>query len=206
MSVIVDLCEQLQKLITEKDTSAVLRERVALLKDKVLLLESENVSLKGQVVELTETVRALTLESGTLTKQLGTLGEKNVALEADNMKLQQLIEQLRREIQETKDLSQQRLEHNSHDNLLDEVKAGILKLLFDAGQLEPERLAQALGVGIQVVLFHAEELLKQGYIRQCRIMKEHVEKTENIIRKTVVPVLGLTIDQPGRRYVMEGGR
>ena len=195
---ILSLAEQLQKLITEHGSAAVLRERLALLKDqielleaKVLLLEGENVALKQQIVSLTDQARILS--------------EENVVLEATNVKLHKLAEELRGEIQKAKDLPQQRLEHDSHDNLLDETKVGILKLLFDADKLEPERIAQALGIGVQAVLFHAEELLKLGYIRQCEIMKEHIEKTENMIRRTIVPALGFTIDQPGRRYIMECG-
>jgi predicted Rossmann fold nucleotide-binding protein DprA/Smf involved in DNA uptake len=125
---ITALSEQLQKLINEHGSAAILRDHLALFKDQVILLEKENVNLRS--------------ENAILTSKVETLEKKNQELTRDNKELRSKIQKY----------------EQPPVNFLDETKTNILKFLFKQNKLPADRIAESLGYEIQAVKFHLEEL------------------------------------------------
>jgi alanyl-tRNA synthetase len=126
---ITALSEQLQKLITEHGSAAILRDHLALFKDQVVILEKKAALLESENA-------VLKTENGNLKTRTQQLTEEN--------------EELRRKIQS--------YDQPTHCNLLDEAKINILKLLFKQDKLVTQQIAQSLNFEIQTAKFHLEEL------------------------------------------------
>lgn len=140
---ITALSEQLQKLINEHGSAAILRDHLALFKDQVALLEKKNIEF--------------TTENAALMSEIHGLQSK---IEVFETKLRQLTkdnEELRKKIQN--------YEQPKHMNLLDEAKLNILKLLFKQDKLPTEDIAKVLGYEIQMAKFHLEELKSHQMIK-----------------------------------------
>ena len=112
---ITALSEQLQKLINERGSAAILRDHLALFKDQVVipekkatLLESENAILKTENAELKAKTEQLTKDNDELKKKI------------------------------------QIYDNPAHDNLPDDVQVEILKLLYNRPILRPEDIQQSL--------------------------------------------------------------
>jgi Skp family chaperone for outer membrane proteins len=133
---ITALSEQLQKLINEHGSAAILRDHLALFKDQVVLLEKKN-------IDLTAENAALVSEIHSLQSKIEILGTKVQQLTKDNEEFREKI---------------QNYEQPNHANLLDETKIDILKLLFKQDKLPTEEIAQIMGYAIQTTKFHLEEL------------------------------------------------
>lgn len=130
---IVALSEQLQKLINERGSSAILRDHLALFKDQVLLLEKENLRLVNEC---------------------GTYKINNEKLNSDIEHLQQENEELRSKIQRY----EQPTEQTAHDHLLEETKVNILLYLYKNPKSTEPLIAQVISMGMPVAEFHLKEL------------------------------------------------
>jgi hypothetical protein len=73
---ITSLSEQLQKLINEHGSAAILRDHLALFKDQVALLEKKNVELVAENAILTGKIKILESEKDQLTKDNEELRSK----------------------------------------------------------------------------------------------------------------------------------
>jgi hypothetical protein len=126
---ITALSEQLQKLINEHGSAAILRDHLALFKDQVVLLEKDNTKLAA--------------ENDILKRKIEESESKINQITKDN-------EELRGKIQKN--------EHNSHGNLLDETKANILVFLAKHDKPNASQIAGSLNINEQIVKFHLTEL------------------------------------------------
>lgn len=136
---ITALSEQLQKLINERGSAAILRDHLALFKDQVALLEKKNVELVAENATLAEEIQILQSEKEQLTK--------------DN-------EVLRSKIQEY----EQPTEQSTHDNLLEEVRGRILYWL-SKNSMTAEQVSNTLQIGLEVAKYHLVELKKMKMVR-----------------------------------------
>ena len=138
---ITALSEQLQKLINEHGSAAILRDHLALFKDQVVLLEKENTPLRQKMVEL---------ESANT-----VLKAKNEQLEKDNQELRSKIREYER----------------PHSSLLSDVKVKILLFLASRSEeFTGDEIAGAIGENVQIVLFHLKELTDQRMINDALAM------------------------------------
>ncbi|MDP3014124.1 MAG: hypothetical protein Q8M92_07785 [Candidatus Subteraquimicrobiales bacterium] len=138
---ITALSDQLQKLINERGSAAILRDHLALFKDQIVLLEKENVQLRSENTVLTSKVEILQTENQQLTK--------------DN-------EELRSKIQ--------KYEQTSHSNLLDEIKVNILVLLSKYDKPDTKQIAHFLKAHEEIIKFHLTELENHKMIHSYLIM------------------------------------
>lgn len=128
---ITALSEQLQKLINERGSAAILRDHLALFKDQVVILEK----------------KATLLES------------ENAILKTENAELKAKTEQLTKDNDELKKKIQI-YDNPAHDNLPDDVQVEILKLLYNRPNLRPEDIQQSLKADLEAIKFHLTELKK----------------------------------------------
>ncbi len=135
MNPITALSEQLQKLINEHGSAAILRDHLALFKDQVVALEKELV---------------------VLTKKNAVLESENSTLKAKTDNLQKGNEELRSKIQ--------KYDQRSHGDLLEKIKVDILVFISNREGAYAENIASDLSVGSQVIQFHLEELDKSSYV------------------------------------------
>ena len=162
---IIALSEQLQKLINEHGSAAILRDHLALFKDQVLLLEKENLRL---------------------------LNETGV-YKASEEKLKSNIEHLQKEIEILKSKIQE-YEH-PHDALLNETTKSILNKLFEINrEITTNSLAKVLDLKETIVQYHIDNLLENKLITTGpRILNEpttYIINKEG--RKYVVEKLHIT--------------
>ena len=73
---ITALSEQLQKLINEHGSAAILRDHLSLFKDQVLLLEKENVKLKSENIILASKIEILESKNEKFSKENDELRQK----------------------------------------------------------------------------------------------------------------------------------
>lgn len=132
---ITALSEQLQKLINEHGSAAILRDHLALFKDKVVLLEQKAASLESENV---------------------ILKAKLDNSESDFNKSQKDNEELRSKIQQ--------YEQPSHGVLLEEVKVNILLFMAKHEEVYAQHVASALKIGLQTAQFHLEELQETNLV------------------------------------------
>jgi hypothetical protein len=121
---------------------------------------------------------------------------------------QREIEKLKKEIADITILQSENTPSTDitiHNNPLDEAKIKILKHLFKNDNQQVENLAQALQLELQIVKFHVEELLKVRKVKKATIYKQEV--TQNFVGTITrqIPIPVLTIDQAGRKYLIENG-
>lgn len=144
---ITALSEQLQKLINEHGSAAILRDHLALFKDQVLLLEKENLRLSNE------------------TSAYKTNEEK---FNSDIEHLKKENEELRSKIQKYEQPTKQ----SSHSDLLEEIKVKILLFMSKYDEICAGNVASALGIGLQTATFHLEELLDADFISASYSMCE----------------------------------
>lgn len=134
---ITALSEQLQKLITEHGSAAILREHLALFKDQVVVLEKQSVALE---------------------KKIAVLESDKLLMHTKMKDLEVINEQLK---DDNSDLRKQAETHNNPvaSGSLGKIKERILLFLAtEHDDVTAEQLAQAISVNSQVVLFYLEEL------------------------------------------------
>jgi DNA-binding MarR family transcriptional regulator len=184
---ITALSEQIQKLITEHGSAAILRDHLALIKDQAALLEKKAAELMT--------------ENATLAAKIGVLQTKIEESEANAQLLKDRNEQLAKQI----DVYNKPTEKCAPNNLLDEVKANILTLLFKHDNLRTEDIAEQLNYETQTTQFHLEELKSKNMIR------DHFDRsgsfTVSLKRRSIPPhnefIITWSLCQEGRRYVIE---
>jgi DNA-binding transcriptional ArsR family regulator len=159
---IVALSEQFQKLINEHGSAAILRDHLAMFKDQVLMLEKENLRLIN--------------ESG--------------AYKVSEEKLKSDIEHLQKENEKLRSKIQESEQSAVHGNLLDKVKTNILVALTKQDWNYAEHISRSLGISIQVVQFHLDELQNKNMV--CASY-------------SVVDAAEWSLDHEGRRYLIENG-
>lgn len=131
------LSEQLQKLITEHGSAAILRDHLSLFKDQVASLE----------------------------KKAAALEQKVALLEAENAELKTKSYDLAKDNQELRDKIQ-RFEQPTHDDLLDSHQTAILVILSQKqGSLQTKPIASAIGIDSQLTKFHLDELKRKKLIK-----------------------------------------
>lgn len=86
-------------------------------------------------------------------------------LESDNQALRSDLQEAKVEIQNLKKLTEK-----SHSDRLEEVKEKILLLVSNRPDLTGQQIAQAVGVGETVAIFHLEELLAAQMVRDSYTM------------------------------------
>lgn len=160
------LLDGLEKLINEHGSATILKERIALANDKYSALEKE--------------FAASLLRAETAEARVSNLEAKNQSLKLDN-------EKLRQEIQRRDDESKNEI---SHSNLLDKAKVSILVALAKQEWNYAEHISRSLGIGIQVVQFHLDELQNKEMALASYSMGESEE---------------WTLGHEGRRYLIENG-
>ncbi len=127
---ITALSDQLQKLITEHGSAAILREHLALFKDQVIDLE----------------------------KKLTISESESAVLKTENEKLKSEVANLRIANNELAAKIKE-YENPPHSNLLDESKLKILTLLSKQTTVVSESdIGPSIGLSHQAALFHLEEL------------------------------------------------
>jgi hypothetical protein len=183
---ITALSEQLQKLINEHGSAAILRDHLALFKDQVLLLEKENTRLITENVDLAAKVTVLQSEKEVLETKANNLTKDN--------------KELRGKIQE--------YEHPthkiSHSDSLDDQKVNILKLLFKQDNLQPEQIAQHLNLELQTAKYHLEELkTTMKMIKQCIVNIPREETNDYGTRHWHDQVRAWSLEQKGRKFLIE---
>lgn len=161
------LLDGFEKLINEHGSAVILKERIALANDKYSALEKE--------------FAASLLRAETAEAQASNLETENQSLKLDNEKLRQEI--LRRD-----DISEK---EKSHNNLLDDSKLEILKLLFKQPKLPKEQIAQSLNIGLPIAEFHLTELKESKMVK--RVIGGSAMRPEN----------GWSLDQEGTRYLIK---
>ena len=132
---------EIERLITEHGSAAILKERVAQLREQIDILEK----------------KALSLE-----KQNLALDGENEKLKAERDTLQLQVVNLRQEIQRRDDIVQK---EKSHGVRLEEVKEKILMAVEKNQGATNQQIAQAAGVSKTVATFHLEELKKTKMVR-----------------------------------------
>ena len=125
------LLDGFEKLINEHGSAVILKERISLANDKYVALEARVTGLETEIIDLKA---------------------KKSALQAENQRLKVDNEQLTIKIQDLEKIPY------SHDNLLDEEKVKILMALAKQEWSYAEHISRSLGIGIQVVQFHLDEL------------------------------------------------
>lgn len=123
--------------------------------------------------------------------ELEAMERENAQLKAQIQVCQTEVENLRQEVQRRDDIIQK---HESHKNLLDDVKLEILKLLFKRPKLHKEQIAQTLKLELQLAEFHLTELRKAKMTKQ-----------EALPSNTIRAPIGWSLDQEGTRYLVEQG-
>lgn len=161
------LLDGFEKLINEHGSATILKERIALANDKYSALEKEFAA---------SLLRAETTEA------------RVSNLEAENQSLKLDKEKLRQEIQRRDDITEK---EKSHNNLLDDPKLEILKLLFKQPKLPKEQIAHSLNIGLPVAEFHLTELKESKMVK--RVIGGSAMRPEN----------GWSLDQEGTRYLIE---
>jgi FtsZ-binding cell division protein ZapB len=177
---------EVEKLINEHGSAAILKERIALANDKYAALEMK-------ATDLTEKIAVLEAEKSVLQNEKSVLQAENERLKLDNEQLTSQIQNLNTTL-------------SGHDNPLDEQKVNILKLLFKQDNLQTEQIAQSLNIELQVARFHLEEMKADiELIKRTSISVPRIERrTEGIIHHfDSVPVWA--IGQKGRKYLIENG-
>lgn len=133
---ITALSDQLQKLINEHGSAAILRDHLALFKDQIVILEKKAASLESE----------------------------NAILKAENDKFKSETQNLRIANNELA-TKIQTYENPIQDNLLDEPKVKILMFLStQTNRIVVDYIAPATGLSHQATLFHLEELAKRRMV------------------------------------------
>jgi predicted RNase H-like nuclease (RuvC/YqgF family) len=140
----MNIFEWLEKLINERGSAAILRERMQLLQDQNAALKAEIESLKQKNV-LLET-------------ENGELHSENAALKLQNSELHQQERKLN-------DLDKQFNEEYFHQNNLDPIREKILTLLAQRN-LSTEEVAQFAGITNALAEFHLNDLVGSKHIRK----------------------------------------
>lgn len=139
----MNIFEWLEKLINERGSAAILRERMQLLQDQNAALKAEIESLKQKNV---------LLES-----ENGELHSENAALKLQNSELHQQTRKLN-------DLNKQFNEEYFHQNNLNPIREKILILLAQRN-LSTEEIALFTGISKALAEFHLNELINSKYVR-----------------------------------------
>jgi DNA-binding transcriptional ArsR family regulator len=139
---------------------------------------------------ITDLLKEFPLPVG-LKLQIGNFDEEFSALELRAKNLEVEVENLRQEIQRRDDVIQK---EKSHNNLLDEPKVKILKLLFSTDVLTVESIAQTISADIQTTKYHLEELKTANMIKSTQ---QRVPPRSNNFAHV------WAITQPGRAYLIE---
>lgn len=133
------ISEQIQKLITEHGSAAVLRDHLALIKDQVFILEKKNAELLS--------------DNATLTSKVEVLETKKQELIEENYELKQIIDK----------------HNQPHDNLLDNQQITILVVLSrKQDSVQTKAIASLIGINNQLAKFHLEELKKKKLVKHSR--------------------------------------
>jgi len=137
---ITALSEQLQKLITEHGSAAILRDHLALFKDQLIVREKEFVALAAENAKLKDKIKALESQFDNATKEI----------ERQN----QIIKTLQG-VQSTKKY--------------DPITNKVIKLFFDAGrELSVNEVASILSIDINTIRYHFDLILQDKLIIQTQ--------------------------------------
>jgi len=145
--IIAALSDQIQKLLNERASSAVLRDHLSLFKDKAIELE----------------------------KKMSSLESENAVLKAENAEFQAKFRKLKSEADELKKKIQsyeQPPQKTSHSHTLPDAQVKILQLLatLKGTQMYPlESIMAACGLSEQQASYHLQELEDD-----CMILSEDV--------------------------------
>jgi regulator of replication initiation timing len=137
---ITALSEQLQKLINERGSTAILRDHLALFRDQVVILE----------------------------KKATLLVSENTILKTENTELKTKIEQLTKDNDELKKKIQHCNtpdDNPMHDRPLVDVQVEILKLLYKQPNRRPEDIRQSFKADLEAIKFHLTELKKMKMVQ-----------------------------------------
>jgi predicted RNase H-like nuclease (RuvC/YqgF family) len=132
-------------------------------------------------------------------KKISSLGTEVAYLTSENSNLKATVEQLTKENEILRSKIQeyeQPTENPLNNNLLDEPKVKILKLLYSQDNLQAEQIAPALNGEIQTAKFHLEELKSKGMI------SDHIYRLPQNRNKIL---MAWSIGQLGRKYLHENG-
>jgi len=160
------LLDLFSKLVVEHGSAEVQGKHIALFKDQLTLADKK-------IAEL-ETENA-------------AIKSKFENAESELKESQKEIEILRSKIQEYEQPTKQPTEHG---NLLDKVKVNILVALAKQEWNYAEHISRSLGIGIQVVQFHLDELQNKEMALASYSMGDSEE---------------WTLGHEGRRYLIENG-
>lgn len=158
------LLDGFEKLINEHGSATILKERIALANDKYSALEKEFAASKLREAESKA---------------------RETELEAENQSLKLDNEKLRQEIQRRDDVIQN---EKSHNNLLDEEKVKILMALTRQEWVYAEQISRFLGIGLQIIQFHLDELQENNMVCASYSMVDAAE---------------WSLDHEGRRYLIK---
>lgn len=135
------LLNNIEKLINEHGSSAILREHLSLFKSQVIALEKENASLKPENGILKDKVKTLDSQLENTTKEI------------------ERQHQIIKALQDTQGIKK-----------YDEVTEQILKLFFDTGrELSINDFALAMSLNINIIQYHFDILLQNDLITQTRV-------------------------------------
>jgi Fic family protein len=179
------LFENIDKLINERGSANILRERLLLANDQYSALEKKLVDLTSEKVVLAS-------ENMLLQSQLEILKSENQCLQLD-------IVNLRQEIQRKDNIIQK---EKSHSNLLDKVSVNILKLLFKQDNLTSGQITESIGITLQTANFHLEELKAKKMLKQHTIYHDPIENHPPGTWIKRQGFLVWALEQKGRKYLI----
>lgn len=146
--------------------SAVLRERLVDQEKKMAILEAENAALKTE----------------------------NLALKNENSDLKALIENLRQEIQQTKDIQKEK----SHDTLLGKLDKKILLFIRKAATID--EVTQTQQISPDIAKMHLKKLFDHGLVTtfqgKDRKLYWHIKElgTKYLIDHNLITQQGVPVD------------
>jgi len=155
------LLDGFEKLINEHGSATILKERIALANDKYAVLEAKLAIFEKENIALKD--------------EITKLQDENKRLKVDNEQLIIKIQNLEKTA-------------SSHDKLLDQEKVKILTALTKQEWCYAEQISRLLGIGIQVIQFHLDELQDKRMVAASYSMGEDTE---------------WTLDHEGRRYLIQ---
>lgn len=155
------LMDGIEKLINEHGSSLILRERISLANDKYAALEKRAADVKE--------------ENDALKIKLMEIQSENERLEDYNKQLMIQAENLEKS-------------RSSHNNSLDKEKVEILMTLANQEWSLAKNIARSLGISIQVIQFHLDELENNEMVSSRLSMGEREE---------------WTLNHEGRRYLIK---
>lgn len=174
------LTDLFSKLIVEHGSAEVQAKHIALFKDQLAMADKKTTLLESE---------------NTILKT------ENEKLKSDFQESQKENEILRSKIQKYEKPTEQ----STHKASIDEPKINILKHLFEYDNQQIEQIAQTLQLALQLAKYHAEELLEIKMIKNSNLYRQETTYQGSVRVTHQIPVPVLTIDQEGRKYLVENG-